>query len=154
MSAPLPLSLTVLDDGTGGLIFLLGDGRSLALHERIAWPDGGLAAWGGQAWQRAASDATGDADGLLRFGSALARAWLPPSVGAVLSRPGAGWLQLQLDQGLSALPWELAAPDGGDAGDMDGGAGDASTGDASTDDASAGDGGVSQGDGGVSQDGG
>ena len=80
MSPAAALNLAVLDDGGGGLILLLTDGRSLVQHERLSLPDGGLSAWAGDAWSSAASD-----DDLRVFGLGLADLLLPAPLRAVLA---------------------------------------------------------------------
>lgn len=99
------LHLTIFDDAAGGLNFLLADGRSLALHERLALAGAGTRPWQGDAWRHAAAGP----GGLLHFGRALAAALLPASVRAVLARQRGGWLHLKLGQRQLAVPWELAA---------------------------------------------
>ena len=90
------LRLALLGDGAGGLHCLLSDGRSLLLHERQPRPVGDLPAFN-------------RAEQLLADGLALAEAWLPAAVRSVLARQDLGWLLLQLDASLLAVPWELAA---------------------------------------------
>ena len=96
------LRLALLDDGAGGLHCLLSDGRRLLLHERQPRPAGDLPSFS-------------PADRRLHDGLALAGAWLPAAVRSVLAQQVGGWLVLQLDASLLAVPWELAAlpgPDG------------------------------------------
>ncbi len=102
-----PITLSIIDDAAGGLIFLLSDGQHLALQARQTLPAGGLAAWFGDAWQQAASAPAG----LPGFGAALAAALLPPQVCQVLAGQRAGTLRLQLTDALAAVPWELATLD-------------------------------------------
>ena len=99
------LNLAVLDDGGGGLILLLTDGRSLVQHERLSLPAAGLSAWAGDAWTAAATDSD-----LLEFGQRLAETLLPAPLRAVLAgQPAGSLLQVQLGETLAGLPWELAA---------------------------------------------
>jgi class 3 adenylate cyclase/tetratricopeptide (TPR) repeat protein len=99
------LNLAVLDDGAGGLILLLTDGRSLVQHERLALPAAGLSAWAGDAWSAAATE-----DDLRVFGQRLADLLLPAPLRAVLAgQPAGSLLQVQLGETLAGLPWELAA---------------------------------------------
>jgi len=105
MSPAAALNLAVLDDGGGGLILLLTDGRSLVQHERLTLPDTGLSAWAGNAWSSAATG-----DDLLVFGLGLGEVLLPAALRAVLAgQPAGSLLQLQLGEALAALPWELMA---------------------------------------------
>ena len=95
------LRLALLDGGAGGLHCLLSDGCSLLLHERQPRPAGDLPSFN-------------RADQLLSDGLALAAAWLPAAVRSVLAQQASGWLLLQLDASLLAVPWELAALSGPD----------------------------------------
>ena len=90
------LRLALLDNGAAGLHCLLSDGRSLLLHERQPRPPGDV-------------PACTRADQLLACGLALAEAWLPAAVRSALAQQDGGWLLLQLDASLLAVPWELAA---------------------------------------------
>lgn len=106
MSAAQPhptISLGIIDDGAGGLIFLLSDGRSLALHERLMLPAGGVSPWLGPDWHEAASQ--GQVAG---FGASMAQSLLPFVVRDALGRQPLSVLRLQLSEALAAVPWELA----------------------------------------------
>ena len=102
--AALPITLSIIDDDAGGLIFLLSDGQHLALQARHSQPASGLAPWRGDAARLAASTPAG----LLDFGSALGAALLPPRVRQALADQRPGPLRLQLTDTLAAVPWELA----------------------------------------------
>ena len=104
MDPPAALSLSLLEDGAGGLIFLLSNGGAVQ-HERLAVTAAGLAPWTDQALPASASPET-----LLDFGLAMTEALLPAPLRAVLARqPVGSGLQLQLGAALAGLPWELAA---------------------------------------------
>ena len=102
-AAPL-ITLSIVDDGAGGLIFLLSDGDQLALQERHTLPASGLAPWCAGAAPQAASTPAG----VLGLGTSLGAALLPPRVRQVLAGQRAGGLRLQLTETLAAVPWELA----------------------------------------------
>ena len=102
---PAALSLSLLEDGVGGLILLLSSGGGSVQHERQALPAAGLVRWTREALPLAASPHS-----LLDFGLAMSEALLPAPLREVLARQPAGsGLQLQLGQALADLPWELAA---------------------------------------------
>ena len=103
-ATPPLITLSIIDDGAGGLIFLLSDSDQLALQERHTLPAGGLAPWCAGAAPQAASTPAGWLD----FGTALGAALLPPRVRQVLAGQRPGGLRLQLSNTLAAVPWELA----------------------------------------------
>ena len=103
-AAPPLITLSILDDGAGGLIFLLSDGDQLALQARHTLPAGGLAPW----CAGAAPPADNTPARVAGFGAALGAALLPPRVQEVLVGLGHGMLRLQLTDTLAAVPWELA----------------------------------------------
>lgn len=100
----VPLRLGVVRAAGGGLVFLASGRPGLALHDLQPPPPGGLDAWRGGAWQRAA-DTTA-------FGVALAQALLPASVQAMLAGAAGGPLLLLVDASLADLPWEVAVVGG------------------------------------------
>ena len=109
---PARITLSIIDDAAGGLIFLLSDGQQLALQARHALPAAGLAPWFGDATVAAPDPATHPAAsapaGPLAFGTALAAALLPPAVCQALAGQRPGTLRLQFTGALAAVPWELA----------------------------------------------
>ena len=105
MNPPTALSLSLLEDGVGGLIFLLATGGGGVQHERQALTAAGLAPWTRESLPPGTAP-----DTLLDFGLAMAEALLPAPLREVLARQPAGSeLQLQLGTTLAELPWELAA---------------------------------------------
>ncbi len=100
----LPITLSIIDDAAGGLVFLLCDGQQLALQARHRLPPGGLAPWSGDAGPAGARASAG----LLAFGTTLAAALLPPGVRQALTGQPPGPLRLQITDALAAVPWELA----------------------------------------------